>query len=375
MLKIEKVDLSSKKAIDDFVYFPFKLYKGVPQWVPPFPGDIKVMMDRSKHPFYDHSDADFFVAKRGDEIVGRVAALENRPYNKVHDKKIVSFYLFDTVDDAEVAGALIDCVLEWGKARGLEMVVGPKGFTAFDGYGIQVKGFEHRQMMTMMNYNFPYYSTLLEGLGFTKEVDFVSCYLQKEKFIIPDKVHEVARRVQERGTFRVSQFKTKADLRNWVKRIGVTYNNTFVNNWEYYPLTDRELTFMLDNLLMVADPKLIKAIFHEDEVVGFLFAFPDISAALQRQKGRLHPIALADYLLEFKRTKWVSLNGAGVLPEFHGRGGNALLYDEMGKTIRDYQFVNAELTQVAESAVQMRKDLATIGGEEYKNHRVYRRPV
>jgi len=375
MLTIEKLDLSSRQAVRDFIFFPFRLYKDCPQWVPPFPGDIQVMMDKTKHPFYDHSEAEFFVARHGKEIVGRIAALENRAYNKQHESKQAQFYLFETIDDAQVAQALFDCVFEWGKARGLDAVVGPKGFSAFDGYGVQVKGFEHRQMMTMMNYNYPYYPTLLENAGFTKEVDFVSCYLRKDTFVIPDKVREVARRVQEKGTFKVAEFKTKGDLKKWVKRIGVTYNKTFVQNWEYYPLTERELSFMLDNVMMVADPRLIKAILHEDEVIGFLFAFPDVSAALQRQRGHLHPIALADIMLDFKRTNWVSLNGAGVLPEYHGRGANALLYAEMERTLTDYQFIHAELTQVAESAIQMRKDLATIGGEEYKNHRVYRHAI
>ncbi len=124
---------------------------------------------------------------------------------------------------------------------------------------------------------------------------------------------------------------------SWAKRIGEAYNKTFVNNWEYYPLTDNEIKFALDNIITVVDPKLLKIITHNDDVVGFLIAFPDVSAALQRANGNLNPLSLADLLLEMKRTKWVSLNGAGVLPEYHGRGGNALLYYEMEKTIDGFQ--------------------------------------
>jgi hypothetical protein len=112
---------------------------------------------------------------------------------------------------------------------------------------------------------------------------------------------------------------------------------------------------------------------HEDDVVGFLFAFPDLSAAIQRQRGRLFPFGIIDLLLEYRRTKWVILNGAGILPQFQGRGGNALLYSEMEKTIKSTDFVHADLTQIAESAVQMRRDLENLGGIPYKNHRVYRR--
>jgi hypothetical protein len=106
-----------------------------------------------------------------------------------------------------------------------------------------------------------------------------------------------------------------------------------------------------------------------------LFAFRDVSAELRRAGGRLFPFGLVHLLLDMRRTDWVAINGAGILPEFQGRGGNALLYSEMEKTIRESGFRHADLTQVAESAVQMRRDLETIGGVSYKNHRVYARPV
>ena len=106
--------------------------------------------------------------------------------------------------------------------------------------------------------------------------------------------------------------------------------------------------------------------------MGFLFGFPDVSAALQRARGRLTPWALVDLLREMRRTEWVALNGAGLIPDFHGVGGNALLYSEMEKTVRERNFKHADLTQVAETAVQMRHDLENVGGQMYKNHRVYR---
>ena len=109
--------------------------------------------------------------------------------------------------------------------------------------------------------------------------------------------------------------------------------------------------------------------------MGFLLAFPDVSAALQRGKGRITPWGIVDIMMEMKRTKWVSLNGVGVLPEYHGRGGNALMYAEMEKTIKDYGFIHAEQTQMADTAVQVRKDMITIGAEIYKRHRVYHKDI
>lgn len=375
MITIEQVDVESKAQVDRFVRFHYHLYGKCPQWVPPFFSDIKLMLNRRKHPFHEHSHADFFVAVRNGEVVGRVAAIENKPYNKYHDKRQAVFYLFDSVEDQSVPEALFSRVFEWAHKRGLNEVVGPKGFGPLDGYGIQVEGFEHRQMMTMMNYNYPYYPQLLENLGFENIVDFVSCIMNAEQFRLPEKVVEIARRVRERGAFSVKSFRTKKELLGWAWRIGQAYNKAFVNNWEYYPLTEREIKFVVDNILVIADQRLIKLILYKGEVVGFLFAFPDISAALQRQRGRITPWGLIDFTLELRRTKIVSLNGVGILPEYHGRGGNALLYDEMVKTVQDWGFTEAEQTQMADTAVQVRKDMINLGAKIYKRHRIFRRQL
>lgn len=376
MTTITSLNLQSKKEIDRFVKFPFSIYKDVEQWVPPFISDIKIMLNPEKHPFYEHSDAEFFIAEQDGKMVGRLAVMENKPFNKYHGVKKAQFYLYDSINDFEVTEKLFAKAFDWVKKRGLDTVVGPKGFSAFDGYGIQIEGFEHRQMMTMMNYNFPYYVDFMEKLGFEKDVDFVSCYISSDKFIIPEKAQKVAEKVRERGKFKIISFDTKRELKKWANRIGEAYNKTFVNNWEYYPLTDREIKFVVDNIMIVADPRLIKIITYKDDVVGFLFAFPDVSRALQRQGGKITPWGVVDIMREFKKTDWVSLNGAGVLPEYQGMGGNALMYDEMAKTFRDYQqYAHGELTQVAESARQMRKDLISMGGKAYKNHRVYTKKI
>ena len=375
MIGIEQVDTRDKRQVRDFIDFPFRLYAGHPLWVPPIRIDVATRMNGSKHPFYEHSDAEFFVAKTGGEIVGRITLLENKPYNRYHDKKQAQFYYFESQGDLEIARALFERAATWARERGLDQLVGPKGFGPLDGYGMLVEGFEHRPAMTMMNYNPPYYPKFMDELGFRKEVDFVSCYLGAGKFGLPARVHRIAERAAKRSGLAVKRFRSKRELRQWAPRIGKTYNDTFVNNWEYYPLSDNEIDYVLNEILTVADPRLIKIIVHGELVVGFLFGFADVSAAIQRSKGRLLPFGIFDILIEMKRTKWIALNGAGVLPEYHGRGGNALLYSEIEKTIREFGFQHADLTQVAESAVQMRKDLENVGGIPYKNHRVYIRDL
>ena len=374
MLAIEKINTNNKSQARRFVEFYYDLYKDCPQWVPPLYMDAYLPLNRKKHPFFEHSGADFFLAVRDGEVVGRICAGENKPFNEYHKTKKAQFYFFDAIDDLEVARALFAAVFDWARERGLDTLIGPKGLSPFDGYGILIEGFEQHQMMTMMNYNYDYYPKLVEALGFEKEVDFVSCYLPSEAFKIPERIERVAKRVMARGNLWVKHFKSKKELISWAQRIGETYNRTFIHNWEYYPFCQGDIDYAVQNVFMVADPRLIKLIMHGKDIVGFLFAFPDVSAALQRAKGRLFPFGIVDILLEMKRTKTVSGNGMGVLPEFQGTGGNALLYYEMGKTFFDFhQFEHVEMTQVAETTKQMRADLKNLNGVEYKNHRVYRK--
>ena len=376
MVSINTIDKKSKSEIDLFIQFPFDLYEGHPQWVPPFIADVKMMMNPEKHPYYEHSKAEFFIAEKEGEVLGRIAALENMPFNRYHDKKDAEFYLFECINDQKVANALFETVIEWARDRGLNKLVGPKGFGPLDGYGIQIEGFEHRQMMNMMNYNYPYYRDLVENLGFTKVVDFVSSYIQPQKFQLPPKVRKAAEIAKKRGSFNVVDFENKRELRKWAGRIGQAYNQAFVDNWEYYPLSENEIDFVVKNVMTIVDPDLMKIITKDGKVVGFVFPFPDVSKAMQQNKGRLGPIAILKLLLEIKQTNWISFNGVGILPEYQGLGGNAIMYAELEKSMHaNEQFVHAELTQVAETAEQMRKDLKNLGVKFYKNHRVYQKDI
>lgn len=376
MITVNKIDLNNKQQVKEFIKFPYQLYKGHPQWVPPLIIDVELQLNPNKHPFYEHSDAEFFIAKDNNTVIGRIAALENKPYNKYHKTKNANFYLFETIDDQEVANALFYRVFEWAQKRGLNNVVGPKGFSVLDGYGILIEGYEHHQMMNMMNYNYPYYPALLENLGFEKEVDFVSHYAHTTEFRLPERIHRIADRVKKRGTLQVKRFNSRKELKAWANKIGRAYNNSFIDNWEYYPLTDNEIDFVLQTMFYVADPKLIKIITHNDDVVGFLLGFADVSRAMQRAKGHLLPFGIIDILIDLKRTNWIAVDGAGILPEFQGHGGNALLYSEMEKTVlARSNFEHADFTQIAETAVQMRKDLTNLGGKPYKNHRVYHKQI
>jgi hypothetical protein len=387
VITIERIDSNKRSDVIRFFKVPFPIYAGNKQWVPPLWGDVSLQLNRKKHPFYEHSDADFYIAVKDGVDAARIAVMENKPYNQYHNRKVATFFLFESVEDLNVAGALFETAYGWARGRGLNGMLGPKGFGPLDGYGMLVEGFEHRQTMMMSAYNHPYLPRYLEAMGFRKEVDFVSRYLPRTDVTLPPRLHEVAKKVLRRGTFSVLNFKSSKEMMTWVPKFLQTYNKTFVNNWEYYPLSDREVNFVIDNIFQLLNYDLMKIITHKDEVVGFVLAFPDVSAALQRTHGYIPPFAfldpfpspwaLIDILWDVSHTDWIAVNGAGILPEFQGLGGNVLLYTEMENTInsRHHQFKYGELCQVAETTKQMRADLVNMGGKPYKNHRVYFREI
>lgn len=375
MLTIQTIDLLDKRQVHQFIQFPFSLYKHDPYWVPPLWVDMKTQLNPRKNPFFEHSMAVFFLAHQDGQVVGRIAAINNRRFNQYHDSKKAQFYYFECIDDFSIASALFEQVFEWSRQQGMDQVIGPKGLGPLDGYGMLINGFDQRNMMTMMNYNPPYYPIFLERLGFTKEVDFVSCLVNLAEFHMPERIYRIARWVERNGELQVHSFRTVKELKKWAGKIGETYNKAFVNNWEYAPLTEREVKMVVDTLELIADPQLIKIITHGDDIVGFGLAFPDAAEALQRNHGQLFPFGLLDILLEMRRTHWLAINAGGILPEYQGLGGNALLYAEGMKMIQSGRFTHAAAYQVAETAVQMRQDLENVGAVAYKNHRVYKRAV
>jgi hypothetical protein len=370
-ISIEQIDTNSKKDIRRFTNFPFRLYANEPHWVPPIRIDHEGQLYQKKHPFYEHSDADFFVAIRDGQVVGRICALVNHRFNEYHHTKQAQFFFFDCEQDSSIALALFASVYDWAAQRGLDTIVGPKGMGAMDGYGLMIEGYQRRPNMSMLNFSPPYYRKMIEAEGFEKEVDFLSCYMNRYSYHVDERIHKIAERVVKHGKLQVKRFNTKRELVDYVPKIGQAYNRSFVNNWEYYPLSDREIKLVLDSLLLIADPSLIKIITHEDEPVGFVLAMPDITDAVKRSGGRLLPFGLPNMLLELRRTRWVTLLSAGILPAYHGIGGNALLYSELEKTLLESRFENAELIQVAETAVTMRQDLINIGAIPFKVHRVF----
>ena len=330
-MKIYPIDPTDKQERQAFLSLPFQIYRDIPQWVPPLEVDARRQLSPREHPFYVHSQAAFFMAEDKGQQIGRLAVLENRNYNDYNHESSAFFYLFECQDDADAAFGLFEAGSDWASNRNLTRIIGPKGFTALDGLGLLVEGFEHRPALGIP-YNPAYYSRLIEASGFTPAGETVSGYLDRH-LVFPEKIHEVSRLVQQKKGLTVSRFRTRKDLYRLVPKLRDLYNQAVEGTSGNTPLTDDEALTMADQILWFADPKLIKIVYHEDEPVGFLFAYPDISAAIQRTGGKLFPFGWAQLLIELRRTKWLNINGMGLVEKYRGMGGTALLFSEMYKTI------------------------------------------
>ncbi len=364
----------------EFIDFPKRLYRGCLQWVPWFDLDMRSLL-RRRHPFFAHANGDFFLVRESGRTLARACVVRNPSYIAQHDTRCAHFYFFDAEDDGEAAEALMGRLLEWARAQGLELLRGPMLLGGASGSGVLVQGFERRAAMTMMPYHYPYYQRLLEGVGFGKHVDLYSMDLPPASFRLPQRVESVAEKVLQRGRFEVLRFESKRALREVAGRVAALYNDTLADHLEDYPLSDAELEQVKKDLLVVADPRLIKILAYDGQIVGYLFAFRDLSAALQKNAGRLGPVELLRLLAEMRRSDGLIINGMGILPQYQRLGGNALLYHELARTVlgagaaagSGRQFVRAELVQVSERTELMLRDIQTLGARICKVHRIYER--
>lgn len=370
-MKIRKLDTERRRDVLQFIALPFELYRGCPQWVPPFRAEMVLALDRRRYPYHQHSPADFYVVESEGETLGRVAVAYNKNHNHHHGTRDAFFYYFDTVDDRQVSDALFQEAFGWARAQGADRMIGPKGLLQVDGLGLLVEGYEHRPAMGIP-YNWPYYDALLREAGFEKETDYLSGYLRGDHQLDP-RFDAVAAKVLDRRGLRIKSFTSEKELRRWIGPIGEVYNGSFTGNWEYCPVNADEMRIIGARLLAISNPRLIKLVMQGEAIIGFLFAFPDISAALQRTKGRLWPFGWLCLLREFKATRWVNFNGTGLLPEHRGVGANAILYTEMAKTVREFGLEHADVVQVEERNGKSLGDMTAIGVQWYKRHRVYRR--
>ena len=368
-MNVRLIDTENKSDVKNFIQLPFDLYRKNPYWVPRMRSDTRFILDRSSYPFYQHSAADFFIAENNGKTLGRIGAISNSRFNKTNQLNTAFFYFFDSIDDSEVSNALFKSAFNWARERGHNHVYGPKGLLQGDGIGLLVEGFDQIPAIGI-SYNFPYYDKLVKQAGFQKKFDYYSGYLDTT-IGLSEKVKRVAEKVKERSGFWVKKFHSKEELLAIAPELRQVYNSAFSGSEGFSPITEDEITLIAKRMLSIADPRLIKLVCKEDQIIGFLFSYPNICRGLQKTNGRLFPFGWFHIWREFKTTKYMDTNGIGILPEYHGLGSTAVIYTELEKTFREFDFDHVETVQTREDNIASLGESSHFSMNWTKTHRVY----
>ncbi len=332
---IELKPVNTKKDLKRFIAFQNQLYKGNKFWCPQMRMDEMNTLSRDKNPAFDFCEAEYWLAYRGKEIVGRIAGIINNKANERWNEKLVRFGWIDFIDDQEVSKTLLDKVKEWGRSKGMSGIHGPLGFSDMDNEGMLIKGFE--EMATLASiYNYPYYVEHMEKLGFEKAADWVQ-YEFEIPPTIPEKVDRLSLLVQEKYKLRVLKAKKAKELLPYAPKMFHTLNEAFSELYGYTALTQKQVDMYIKAYFGFVRPEFISFVIDEhDDVVGFGVSLPSLTKALQKCNGKLFPFGFLYLLRAMKKNDAIDMYLNGVRPDYHSKGVNALYYNEMHRAYIKY---------------------------------------
>ena len=348
-MSVELIQVKNRKQLRDFVEFPNTLYKDSKFYVPKLSMDELSTLDPKKNPAFEFSEAALYLAYKDGKLAGRVAAIVNHKANKKWNHKEVRFGWIDYIDDLEVSKALIDKVIEYGKAKGMEKIVGPLGFTDFDPEGMLVEGFEEMCTMVLL-YNYPYYPKHMEALGFRKEID----WLEYKIFIpdsVPKRIERLAKIIPEKYGVRIRKI-TRREIRKEKlgHKIFALVNETYKNLYNFTQLTEKLIDKYVNFYLGLIDLKYITLVEDKNKnIVAFGLSMPSIVNALRKCRGKLFPFGWYHIIksLYFKHEDCVELLLIGVKAEYRNHGLLALIFNDLipryNKAGFKYGESNAEL--------------------------------
>ncbi len=370
-MEIEILEVVSKSDLRRFIKLPWKIYKGNSNWVPPLIIDQKAIFDARKNPFFDHSRARYFLARKEGEFVGRIAAIVNDNHNLVHNESAGFFGFFECVRDDSAARALFDAAAGYLKSEGMTVIRGPANFSSNDYWGLLVDGFD-KPPVVMMSYNPDYYPALIEGYGFRKAMDLYAYWMNHKQ--MTERVMRAAEAMKKRSKITVRPVNMKK-FESELKRIQKVYNEAWIQNWGFVPMTEREFEHTAQDMKLILEPDLVLIAEHKGEPVGFSMALPDINQALIHLNGRLLPFGLLKLLYYKRRINCVRVLTMGVVPEFRNRGVDLVFYSETFKNgvAKGYYF--GEFSWVLEINDLMNRMAENMGAKVYKTYRLYDIPL
>ena len=368
-MAIEVVAIGGKSGLKEFVEFPHSIYGNDPHWVPPLHIAVKELLDKAKHPFYANADAEFFLARRDGRAVGRIAAIIDRNHNKFHEEKAGFFGFFDSVDDPEVAKALVNTARKWVADRGAEFLRGPVNPSTNYECGLLVEGFDSSPMV-MMTYNPPYYPKLMEQAGLTKVKDLYS-YVNSADGVDLEKIGRVADRALKRHGVTVRPINLK-DFNGEVSRIWEIYNAAWNKNWGFIPMTKEEFFLMGKEMKQILKPEMVLVGETQGRMIGFALALPDVNVALKPARGRLLPTGLLKILYHQRKIRAVRVIALGVVEEFRATGVAAGFYAALVRNARKLGYdQECEMSWILEDNVLMTRSLELMGARRTKTYRLY----
>ena len=350
---------------------PFRLYEGAPQWVAPLISERKRHLDRKRNPFFAHAEAEYFLARRGERVVGRISAQVDHRFNEFQGNEWGQFGFFECEDDPEVATALLDTASSWLRERRRDHVIGPLDFSTNHECGLLVDGFE-REPQILENWHHPYYGPLLEGYGFEQAMDLYkwSLHVSGRDSVLPI-VFELADKLEPEHGIRIRNMR-KRDLRNEVGRFKEIYNAAWERNWGFVPLTDDEIGNYCKELRPILDPNwAMVAETAEGETVGVAVTLPDFNQVLKKLDGRLLPFGWLTALRDRKKIDQVRVFALGVKPEFQHTGVAAAFYKRHFDMAAITPQTGGEMGWILATNEAMNRGMEAMGGKIVKTYRIY----
>jgi GNAT superfamily N-acetyltransferase len=369
----------SKSDLKRFIDLPYRLHKRDPLWVPPLRRDVALMLDRARNPFFQHAEASYFLAERDGAVVGRIAAIANRLHNETHDDKVGFFGFFECEDRQDAADALFEQAANWLRARGFDTMRGPASFSVNDECGLLVDGFDTPPVL-MMPHNPPSYIRLVESAGFATARNLLVYQggdpTLRERRPAPERLTRAVGITRERLgiTVRPIDLKRFDDEVEAIKRV---YNAAWEKNWGFVPMTEAEIDHLAKQFRPVVMPELVGMMEKDGEVIGFGLALPDLNQVFRHnRRGYLLPV--------LPRLLWALKTGGihriripllGVVPEYRGKGLDAVLYHYIWSNGQRIGMRWGEAGWILEDNTAMNLGLEKMGFTVYKTYRLYDRPL
>jgi GNAT superfamily N-acetyltransferase len=364
--------VEGRRELREFILLPFRLYQGVEQWVPPLISERKRHLDRRRNPFFTHADAEYFLARRDDRVVGRISAQVDHRFNEFQDNDWGMFGFFECEDDPAVAKALLDAAREWLRERGRDHMIGPMNFSTNHECGLLVEGYELRPQI-LEDWHHPYLAPLLEGQGLTKEMDLLkwSLHVSGRENVMPI-IFELADKLEPEHGIRVRGMRRR-DLTAEVGRFMEIYNAAWERNWGFVPLTDAEIEHYASELKPVLDENwaMVAEKIDTGETVGVALTLPDFNQVLKKLGGRLLPFGWIRALRDKGNVDAVRVFALGVKPEYQHTGVAAALYARHFDMAAATPQSGGEMGWILEVNNPMNKAMEGMGGKIVKRYRIY----